>query len=244
MTNTRKITKQKLSNMQHNPSARGNALFLILIVIILFAALSFALTQNFRGIDNTTAEEKARLTATELLQYGNGIRPIIDRMMLLDDVSDINTSGNGILFSATGANADYGVPGAQPATELFHVAGGRASYQTPAPDTCISSCAYEFSGQYTVTGVGIDSNPELVMLVINITQAVCEKTNDLLNTGWSTIPTGGDLTLTRFSGSNYGGANAITLTGGANEFVNKKTFCYQETGGAQRYIYLQVVRKR
>ena len=230
--------------MRHDPSIRGNAVFLILIAIVLFSALSFALTQNLRGIDATATEEQARLTATELVQYGNGLRPIIDRMMLLDNVSDINTSGTGILFSATGADALYGVPGAQAETELFHVAGGKALYQTPPPNACISSCAYEFSGQYTVTGVGSNSKPELVMLVIDIKQTVCEKVNNLLNTGWSTTPAGADLTLTRFSGSNYGGANAITLTGGASEFVNKKAFCYRETGGSQRYIYLHVVRTR
>ncbi|MFH1158860.1 MAG: hypothetical protein V1721_08320 [Pseudomonadota bacterium] len=244
MTKNREITEQELSNMRHDPSVRGNAVFLILIVILLFAALSFAITQNWRGIDATATEEQARLTAAELIQYGIGLRPVIDRMMLLDGVSDTNTSGAGILFSAAGADAAYGVPGAQAATELFHVGGGKARYQLPPPDACVSSCAYEFSGQYTVTGVGTNGNPELVMLVIDVTLAVCEKANDLLNTGWSTIPAGGDLTLTRFSGSNYGGGSAITLTGGSSEFVNKKAFCYRETGGTQRYIYLHVVRAR
>ena len=231
--------------MRHSPSAHGNAVFIILIAVSLLAALSFALTQNWRGIDSTTTEEQARLTATELLQHGNTLRPVIDRMMLLDNVSDINTSGTGILFAATGANAAYGVPGAQAETELFHAYGGKAPYQKPPLNACVSSsCAYEFSGQYTVTSVKNDSNPELVMLVIDVTQAVCEKINSILNTGWATVPTGGDLILTRFSGSNYGGANAITLTGGANEFVNKRAFCYREFGGTQRYIYLNVVRAR
>ncbi len=231
--------------MRPNTFTRGNAVFIILIAISLFGGLSYALTQNWRGIDSTTTEEQARLTATELIQHGNTLRPIIDRMMLLNNVLDTNTSGTGILFAATGANAAYGVPGAQAETELFHAYGGKAPYQKPPSNACVSSsCAYEFSGQYTVTGVKNNSNPELVMLVIDIKQAVCEKINNLLNTGWASIPTDGDLTLTRFSGSNYGGANAVTLTGGANEFVNKRTFCYRESGGSQRYIYLNVVRAR
>ncbi len=233
--------------MQHNASERGNVLVIILIGIVLFVGLIFAISKNWAGISSMSTQEQARLSAVELLQYGNGLRPIVDRMLLLGGVSDTNTSGNGILFSASGANAAYGAVGAQPTTEIFNSSGGNAVYMTPSPATCLSTCSYEFSGQYTVTGVGSDSKSELVMLVVDIPQNICEKANSLLSLGWAGVPAGGALTLTRFNGTNYGdlgGANPITLTGGANEFVGKRAFCYRESAGAQRYIYLHVIRAR
>lgn len=234
--------------MIYNSSSRGNALFLILIAVALFAALSFAFTSGSRNSGSIAGKEQARLRADEVIGYGNGLRVIVDRMILLGGASDINTGGNGVLFSASGANAAYGAVGAQPGTEVFNASGGKAAYQNPSPEICLSSpCSYEFTGQYTVTGVGSDGASELSMLVVDIDPLVCQAMNNTLGLGWSSIPMGGALTLTRFNGTNYGdagGANPITLTGGANEFAGKRAFCYQESGGAKRYIYLHVLRAR
>ena len=96
----------------------------------------------------------------------------------------------------------------------------------------------------SVTGVGTGAKSELALLAIDIDANVCQKTNEILNNGWTTPPTGTALTLTRFSGSNYGdggGANPITLGG---VFTGKKAFCYRESSGSQRYIYLHVLRAR
>jgi hypothetical protein len=223
---------------------RGNILLIIFVAVALFAMLGYALTQGARGLSSSTTREQDRLNASEIIQYGNDIRPAIDKLLLLGGAADINTSGNGILFSATGANAAYGTPGTQPATELFNASGGKITYATPPQAACASACAYEFSGQYTVTGVGDDANPELVMLVPDIKQGTCEQLNSVLGLGWSSIPTGGALTLTRFDGTAYGGGNAVTLTGAANIFVGKRAFCYKEATGAGRYIFLEVIRAR
>lgn len=238
------VNKKGFKHMLHRNPARGNALFLVLLGVVLFAALSFAVIKGWSGGGKATTGEQSRLTAAELIQYGNGLRIIADRLMLMNGVSDTNASGNGILFSATGANAAYGAAGAQPATEIFHASGGGAIYQAPPADACLSACAYEFTGQYTVTGVGSNARPELAMIVIDIPQDVCQKANAILGHGWATVPTGGALTLVRFSGSNYGGGSAVTLTGGGNEFVGKRAFCYRESTGGERYIYLQTIRGR
>ncbi|MBI3440548.1 MAG: hypothetical protein HY052_01885 [Proteobacteria bacterium] len=225
--------------MPSQRSIRGNALFLILIGVVMFAALAFAVSRHWRGSGNVVSVEQARLQADEMIEYGNGLRVLIDRMLTLGGAEDTN-----IWFAATGADAAYGAVGAHASAEVFNAAGGAATYQVTPAHACLSDCAYEFSGQYTLTGIGTDS-PELVMLVIDVNPAVCQKINDLLEMGWSTIPTGGALTaLARFNGSTYGGAAAITLTGGANEFVGKNAFCYAESGGAGRNIYLQVLRAR
>ena len=236
-----------MKQTRHNASIRGNGVLYVLIGIAMFAALSFALAKNWAGLSKATTQDQARLIADEMIQYGNGLRTVVDRLMLLNKISDDNTGGNGILFSANGANAAYGVVGAQPTTEVFHASGGGATYQSPPAGACLSTCAYEFSGQYTVTGVSDDAKSELVMLVIDVDPTVCQMANVILQNAWTTTPTDVELTLTRFDGTNYGdlgGANAITITGGSNEFVNNRAFCFQEAAGGQRYIYLHVIRSR
>jgi hypothetical protein len=209
-------------------------LFFILIAVALFAALAFVMTQNGRGTSTLSAEQ-ARLTASEIVEYGSSLRPIVDRMILMNGVLDTDSpAGSGILFDPPGA-------GVSPLTrELFDPTGGNAPYMTPPPNACNSTCAYVFTGQYTVTGAGSDLNPELSMLLVDVPRQVCQMVNVVLGLG-TTIPTGDPLTSVPFTGTNYiaaGGTDAITLS------LSGRAECYQESGGAGRYIYINVIRAR
>ena len=59
----------------------GNALFLILIAVALFAALSYALTSSSRGGGNIS-KEKALISASTLLQQLNELNTAADRMKI------------------------------------------------------------------------------------------------------------------------------------------------------------------
>ena len=206
---------------------------IVFIAIGLFGALCFIMARDNGGNMTAMSSEQARLNAAEIIQYGNSLRQIVDRMMLLGGVSDTDSpAGAGILFDAPGA-------GSTPLTrELFESTGGNAAYMAPPPGACNSTCAYVFSGQYTVTGVGSDANPELTMLLVDVPQQVCQMVNTVLGLG-SAIPTGTALTtVAPFNGTNYGAATAITLAGG------QRALCYQEATGAGRYIYVNVIRAR
>jgi len=233
----------KKKNSHHS----GNAIFFILIGVVMFAALIFTMTRGMNTSNKLTTEEEANLAATEVLSYGNTIRTVVEQLLLLKGASDINTGGNGILFSAPSASIDYGTFGDQPSTEIFNTLGGKVIYQIPAASICSISCKYEFTGQYTITGVGGDTKAELALVVAGMDSNVCKRTNSMLGHKWSYIPTGSELTLTRFDGLNYsdnGGANPITLTGGSNEFVAQRAFCYQESTGGRRNILVYVIKPR
>ena len=209
----------------------GNALILILFAVALFAALSYVMVSGSRGSQTSMTADEARLTADEIIQYGNSLRPIVDKMMLMNGVLDTDSpAGSGILFDVPGS-------GSPPLTrELFEPTGGNAPYMTPPPAACNSTCAYVFSGQYTLTGVG--ANPVLAMLLVNVPRQVCQMINSVMGLG-STIPTGGALaTVAPFDGTNYGAATAITLA------TANRALCYQESSGAGRYIYVNVIRAR
>lgn len=72
-------------------SQRGNILFLILLAVILFAALSYAVTSSMRGGGNNAAKESAQTEASHILNYFTQIDTAVQRMMM--------TGGSGIMNS-------------------------------------------------------------------------------------------------------------------------------------------------
>lgn len=64
---------------------RGNVLFLILIAVVLFAALSYAVTRSSSGGGKGISDEKARLGASEIEQYVSLLRTEVERLMITNN---------------------------------------------------------------------------------------------------------------------------------------------------------------
>lgn len=64
---------------------RGNILFLILLAVVLFAALSYAVTSSMRGGGKDMGEEKLRTGAAAISQYVTLLRNEVQRLMLVND---------------------------------------------------------------------------------------------------------------------------------------------------------------
>ncbi len=107
--------------MTYNGSKNGNVLFLILIAVALFAALSYAITQSSRGGGSEgVSPEKARIAASEILQYALLVEETVKRIRIINGCSDFQLSFQNIL------DANHINPGA-PADKRCHIfdaAGG------------------------------------------------------------------------------------------------------------------------
>lgn len=72
-----------MSKLHNDPHQSGNVLFLILIAVALFAALSYAVTLTTRSSGGGSAEnEKAHMIASQFGQYGSSLAAAITRLRL------------------------------------------------------------------------------------------------------------------------------------------------------------------
>ena len=68
--------------MSKSRNSDGNVLFLILIAVALFAALSYAVTSSSRGGGKGISEEKANMGAAAIEQYVAHLRAEVQRLMI------------------------------------------------------------------------------------------------------------------------------------------------------------------
>jgi len=227
---------------------KGNAVFLILIGVALVAALIFAITRGSGSGKKMDNKEREILYASELMSYANSIKLIVEEMRMLKGVSDLNDNNYGVLFSAPKASEDYGIYGSQPKTEVFNPHGGKVEYQIPNVNACVSAdaCVYEFTGQINIKGMGRDDKSELSLVLAGITKEVCNQINKATGNDWSSIPVAEGLVLDRFSGENYGDLTGkeMKLSGVNSELDGRPSFCYQEDGGALRYVFVHIINAR
>lgn len=133
----------------------GNALFLILIAVALFAALSYAITQSGRGGGNIDKERSA-LKATEFLNYASQLQTTVERLRLINNCTvaqlSFENSNDGI-YDYTNAAAP-----ADQRCHLFEAAGGGMHFYGTIDEAFLDTGK---SGNWgyglpVITSVGID----------------------------------------------------------------------------------------
>lgn len=97
--------------------ARGSALFLILVAVALFAAISYAITSSGRAGGNV-ANEQALISAGQLTQYPASVRAAVTRMLLTGTVE-------------TSVDFTENTAGGVPEAAVFNPAGGNVIWQDP-----------------------------------------------------------------------------------------------------------------
>jgi hypothetical protein len=178
-----------------NRPEKGNALFLILIAVALFAALAYAVTQSGRSGGGATSREKNALLAAQIVSAGNALAQAVQRVILagaapnsiIYDVSGTNncpgyvspfcTTGSSCVFSGAGGGAP---PLPQPAA-AFAPPGGTSALVRVMGEDVGGACA----GLTGVAGVGTVTS-DTVLLYEGLSQGVCQAINAGL--GISGIP--------------------------------------------------------
>lgn len=217
-------------------SESGNVLFIILIGVALFAALSFMFTRsNSGGAGNVVSSQQASILAREVIGYADQIDQAVNALMA-QGVAETD-----ICFYTGANNAAYNHAGC--ANDLNKVFGAKGMpYQAPPQGS--SASEWYFTGRSIVTGVGTDA-PELIVLLMNIPQGLCTAINDSLNRNFATIETGvGSFnTSPRFDGTYTVGSGQNEDISSAAALQGKTSYCFQESGNGQ-YHFMRVLHAR
>lgn len=186
--------------MKSNQS--GNVLFLILIAVALFAALSYAVTQSSRGGGNADNEISLINSAT-LIQYAGQIEQSIQRLRLINGCSEADIT----FHDSRWGHAHYQhTPASSDECNVFHTDGGGVTFPTDVSD--VAGLPWEFEGGNDL-GDGVN---RLMMLLPGISLGMCNTINDQLGLGWSSPPVDNGSVIdvadgsARFVGSYAGGA--------------------------------------
>lgn len=224
---------------------KGNVLFLILIAVALFAALSYAVTQSTRSGGGSTEREKAILSSASMTQGPTAMRTALIRMVLGGvDVADLlfNTPAN---FSAASENSLL----------VFHPAGGGAVYQLAPADLMTGSNQglWFYNANFDIPEIGTDGvgGNDIIAFLPGITLSVCRQVNEefsLVTTGCtltSDVPNldVGDADVrdnldTDGSGFPQTDQNDLQGAGGSCEaFTGQPTGCFYNTTANEAVFY-------
>lgn len=236
--------------MRKNKSDQsGNVLFYILIAVSLLAALSYAVSQGNRGSLSTVNEEKAKLLASEIIEYGNvmgsavsqlRLRGIKDSELCFDDpawgVSDYNHAE---------CTDDL--------NKIFHISGGGLTWAEPPADAMDSSATpdnlWHIYGDNEInlvgTTCGAASCADLILVVDELSEAVCIQINDSLGVDnpSNVPPTDLDMGETRYTGT-FSYSETIGDEAGGTVLESQSAGCFQKTTAPAEYVYYKVLIAR
>jgi len=150
----------------------GNVLFLILIAVALFAALSYAVTQSSRS-GGDAGRETNLINSAVLTQFPAAVRTSVLRLVI-----------EGVAAERQLFDAPDSIAANDQRVSVFHPNGGGSIYQfAPGdlmedgnPGTWSFNMNFELVGLGSV-GTGLTGN-ELIAFLPNVTEAVCAKVNE------------------------------------------------------------------
>lgn len=224
------------SNSSTRNAERGNVFLFILLGVILFAALAFAVSRGFRS-DTTTAmsQRKAELLAVDVIAFAQRLERTVAKMqrngISENDISFENPVDAGYAHTPSADNQN-----------VFHGDGGAISRQG-APSGANDGSAWHYTGHTCIADLGTGatgcasntaSDEELIAVLPNVNATVCGIIDKKL--GISAIPanTGTAYSATKFTGT-YADGSEIILDRSRN------AACYSQ-GGNYYFYHVLIAR--
>ncbi len=164
-------------------SERGNILFLILLAVVLFVALTYAVNSGMRGGGNSGSKESTDAMASELINNGALLKAATDRLRMVNGCKDTEVS--------TCTGTQYHAGNCLPKTEcrLFHINGGNltsirlpnknlSAFTTNGGSVGTNGVSYWVAdGWHSIPDVGTNTEPELMIFIPDIRKDVCDAIN-------------------------------------------------------------------
>lgn len=165
---------------QDRASERGNVLFLILIAVALFAALSYAVTQSTRSGGGDASRETTLVNSSTITQYPASIKTAIVRMLISNGITV-----DQLIFDPPSA---FGSLSATQLTQnVFSTTGGGATYAM-APNSVMENASagtWTYNAQNQIRNIGSDGNGgnDVIAFLSGVSQSICERIHSQLGMG-------------------------------------------------------------
>jgi len=161
-------------------SEHGNVLFLILIAVALFAALSYAVTSSNRTGGGSTERERAGLVASEIINYEIALRTAVTKLQ----ASGCSLENISFDHPGWGHNFYRHTPPSTDNCKVFHPQGGAVSFRnglTWNPESALGpGWTVYINGETSVADVGTPDS-ELLMWIFLDDANICDVISDRLS---------------------------------------------------------------
>ncbi len=242
--------KALLKKCNYAMKDEGNVLFLILIAVALFAALSYAVTSSTRSGGNANSETNL-ISSAQITQFPASVGMAVVRMTMT------GTGEEEVRFNTPPdyATLDFNSLG------VFHPAGGSATAVKAPGDIMVSGNATDwvFNADLEIPEIGtagVGGN-DIIAFLIGVRQGVCSKLNEEYGLG-TAIPATVDLSaLYALTMVDVGGTDYTFPTGnaavandiddvavGTNVFDGQPFGCFENVAASGVYVYYHVVVER
>lgn len=227
-----------------NQNQSGNALWFILVAVVLLAALTIILTRSGGNVTQNADSERQRVLASQVTKYAQGLTGAIDQM-LLRGVSESQIS----FQNATTATDYTNAACTDSACRVFDSGGGGQVYRAPPPDANDGS-EWIFTGANNVGTTALPvgttaagTGNDLLLLLPNASAALCIQINRDLEIGTAgVIPTDDTgIASTAFTGT-Y--AASLTILDGDSaplELNGRNAGCFTDTAANPDVTYFYYV---
>jgi hypothetical protein len=216
----------------------GNVIVIILIGIVLFAALSYAVTGSLRGGAND-GSTKQDLVVTDVLAYANAMQATV-RTLILGGCTENQISFQSPALTNNSAYANASAP-ADKSCHVFEPSGGGLRFAKPMKeiaDTSITGTVdWNFSPR-AVNGIG-SGNVDLVATVASVRKEFCIAVNKkfgIVQAGYETPQQGWGTAY--FSGSYPTGAAVVGFDATSNALAKQPVGCLKRTNGTAVNTYI------
>ena len=221
----------------------GNVLFLILIAVALFAALSYAVTQSTRSGGGSTSNETAGINAAQTTQYPASVRTAVVRM-IISGVDATNLEFNPASAFGTLTSPEFGV---------FHPNGGGATHvQAPAVIMADGNPGeWFFNPEFEIVNIGTsvgtdDAGNDYIAFLPGITESICTRINSDLgvsgNTTISSAPAATRYTTNMVTGYTPPGDEFVLGTGSSDGLAGQPFGCFtNDVPNPVEHVYYHMI---
>lgn len=228
----------------------GNVLFLILIAVALFAALSYAVTQSTRSGGGDASKEKSLVSSASVTQYPASIKTAIVRMIVSNGVT-----ANELLFHKPVDFTDLTTAALQKRA-VFYPTGGGATYTDGPLDVSSTTTGnpWVFNATNEVKNIGTTATSgvttataDIIAFLPNMSASVCSKIHEQLgmSSTVNTPLTGVDITTNmddETKTDNIPASPGGAMITAAGVLDGQPQGCFQKAPGNLVYYHVLVER--